>query len=104
MRFVLRDTPWLPLVQVLRGALWTLLGVVVVRSMRGSTTEKAVAVGVLFSIVMGAGLLLPNPYMPYDVRMVHLVETASSNFLFGVLVALLFRDPEHAPVDSRAHA
>lgn len=104
MRFVLRDTPWLPLVQVLRGALWTLLGVVVVRSMRGSVTEKAVAVGVLFSVVMGAGLLLPNPYMPYEVRMVHLVETASSNFLFGVLVALLFRDASAPPVDSRAHA
>jgi hypothetical protein len=104
MRFVLRDTPWLPLVQVLRGALWTLLGVVVVRSMRGSVTEKALAVGLLFSVVMGAGLLLPNPYMPYEVRMVHLAETASSNFLFGVLVALLFRDPSAPPVDSRAHA
>jgi hypothetical protein len=96
MRSVLRDTPWLPLAQVLRGALWTLLGVVVLRSMRGSVTEKALAVGSLFAVVMGAGLLLPNPYMPYEVRMVHLAETASSNFLFGVFVAVLFRDTEHA--------
>jgi hypothetical protein len=28
--------------------------------------------------------------MPYAVRMAHLVETASSNFLFGVFVAGLF--------------
>jgi hypothetical protein len=96
MRSVLRNTPWLPLAQVLRGALWTLLGVVVLRSMRGSITEKALAVGSLFAVVMGAGLLLPNPYMPYEVRMVHLAETASSNFLFGIFVALLLRDPEHA--------
>jgi hypothetical protein len=96
MRSVLRNTPWLPLAQVLRGALWTLLGVVVLRSMRGSVTEKALAVGSLFAVVMGAGLLLPNPYMPYEVRMVHLAETASSNFLFGIFVAVLLRDTEHA--------
>jgi hypothetical protein len=90
MGVVLRDTPWLPLAQVLRGAAWTLLGVVVLRSMRGSLTEKALAIGALFAVVMTAGLLLPNPYMPYDVRMVHLLETSSSNFLFGVFVGWLF--------------
>jgi hypothetical protein len=104
MGTVLRDTPWLPGVQLLRGALWTVLGVTVLRSMDASLPEKAVAVGALFSVVMCSGLLLPNPYMPYEVRMVHLVETASSNFLFGVLVALLFRDPQAPAVDSRAPA
>ena len=29
---------------------------------------------------------IPNPYMPADVRMVHFVETASSTFIFGVLL------------------
>ena len=90
LRSVLRDTPWLPLAQVLRGVAWTLIGVTVSRSMRGSRTEKALALGTLFAVVMNSGLLLPNPYMPYDVRMVHLVETASSNFLFGLIVAGLF--------------
>jgi hypothetical protein len=90
MGIVMRDTPWLPVAQVLRGAAWTLLAVVVLRSMRGSLTEKALAIGVLFGVVMTAGLLLPNPYMPYEVRMVHLLETATSNFLFGVFVGWLF--------------
>ena len=90
MGVVLRDTPWLPLAQLLRGAAWTLLAVLVLRSMRGSLTEKALAIGALFAVVMCAGLLLPNPYMPYDVRMVHLLETASSNLLFGVFVGWLF--------------
>jgi len=87
---VLRDTPWLPGVQLLRGAVWTVLGVMVLRSMDASLPEKAVAVGALFAVVMCSGLLLPNPYMPYDVRMVHLAETAPSNFLFGLFVAWLF--------------
>jgi hypothetical protein len=90
---VLRDTPWLPLAQVVRGAAWTLIGAIVLRSMRGGVLEKALAVGALFSM-MAAGLLLPNPYMPYAVRMAHLVETASSNFLFGVFVGWLFTESE----------
>jgi len=90
---MLRETPWLPLVQALRGLLWTGLGLTVVRAMKGSVVEKALAVGALFAVVMSAGLLLPNPYMPYDVRMIHLVETASSDFLFGCLLVWLFRRP-----------
>jgi len=38
---------------------------------------------------MNSQLLLPNPFMPREVRMVHLVETASSNFLFGWLIVLV---------------
>jgi hypothetical protein len=95
---VVRDTPWLPLAQVVRGAVWTVIGVTVLRSMRGGILERALAVGALFGIVMTAGLLLPNPYMPYAVRMAHLVETASSNFLFGVFVAWLFGRTERENV------
>jgi hypothetical protein len=101
---VLRDTPWLPGVQLLRGALWTVLGVMVVSSMEGSLTERALAVGLLFAVVMDAGLLMPNPYMPYDVRRVHLLETAPSNFLFGAFVAWLFGRGRPAAVDLRAPA
>src|SRR5438874_4201267 len=96
---VLRDTPWLPGVQLLRGAAWTVLGVTVLRSMDASLPEKAVAVGALFAVVMCSGLLLPNPYMPYDVRMTHLLETAPSNFLFGLFVAWLFGRARPAAVD-----
>ena len=35
-------------------------------------------------------LLAPNPYMPESVRMSHLVETASSNFVFGCIVGAAF--------------
>ena len=91
LRNLLHETPWLPPVQVVRGLLWTGLGLTVVRTLRGSVVEKAPAVGALFAVVMSAGLLLPNPYMPHAVRMAHLVETASSDFLFGCLVVWMFR-------------
>lgn len=101
---VLRETPWLPVAQALRGLLWTALALVVLRITSASSLEKALATGVLFSVVMTSGLLLPNPYMPFEVRMVHLAETASSNFLFGALVIWLLgcRDAAEwcAPHDS----
>jgi hypothetical protein len=33
--------------------------------------------------------LLPNPLMPAAVRQMHFIETASSNFLYGLLTAWL---------------
>jgi len=61
----------------------------VIRMMRGRWPETALAIGLLFAVLMNAQLLLPNPYMPEAVRMTHLIETASSNLIFGLLVGWL---------------
>jgi len=82
---VIRDTPLLIPLQVVRALLWTAIAVVVIRIMKGHWWEAGLAVALLFS-VMSAQLLIPNPFMPAEVRMVHLLETASSNFVFGWLV------------------
>ncbi|MEW6230860.1 MAG: hypothetical protein AB1566_00935 [Chloroflexota bacterium] len=89
MSIVLRDTPWLLPFQVLRALMWTALALPVIRMMKGGWWEAGLAVGLLFAALMNAQLLLPNPYMPEAVRMAHLVETASSNFIFGWLVGWL---------------
>ena len=100
MAMVVRDTPWLIAFQALRALLWTALALPVIRMMKGSRLETALAVGLLFSVVMNAQLLLPNPYMPDAVRMAHLLETASSNFLFGALVGWLMGAPRHPDASS----
>jgi hypothetical protein len=97
MRSVLRETPWLLPLQVVRAMLWTTLAVLVIRMMKGRFWEVGLGVALLFAVVMNTQLLIPNPFMPAEVRMVHLVETASSNFLFGWLVVwvlLLKRRPK----------
>jgi hypothetical protein len=81
---VLRDTPWLLPLQVVRAMLWTALAVLVIRLMKGHWWEIALVVGLLFAIPISQ-LLIPNPFMPAEVRMAHLQETAPSNFLFGCL-------------------
>jgi hypothetical protein len=96
MATVVRDTPWLIPFQILRAMLWTALALPVIRMMKGERLETALAVGLLFAVVMNAQLLLPNAYMPEAVRMAHLAETASSNFLFGVFIGWLL-SKRHAP-------
>lgn len=89
MQNVMRDTPWMPFFQMLRALLWTLFALPVIRMMKGAWWETGLAVALLFAVPMNAGLLLPNPIMPEAVRLTHLIETASSNFIFGWLVAWL---------------
>jgi hypothetical protein len=97
MGTVARDTPWVFPFQVLRGLFWIAIALPLVRMMRGGWQETAVAVGLVFAVLMTAQLLLPNPYMPETVRMTHLVETASSNFLFGLLVGWLLTRGQPLP-------
>jgi hypothetical protein len=107
MAEVLASSPWLVPFQVLRALLWVLLALPVIRMTRGGWPATALAIALLFSVLMNAQLLLPNPYMPATVRMVHLVETASSNFLFGWLVGWLLtsrREPAAAEVVAAARA
>jgi hypothetical protein len=77
--------------------LWAVLAMPVIRMMRGRWPETALAIGLLFAVVMNSQLLLPNPYMPEPVRMTHLKETASSNLLFGLLVGWLLTQGRGSP-------
>lgn len=90
MSNVLHDTPLLLPLQAVRAILWTAIAVPVIRMMKGRWWETGLAVAMLFA-VMSSLLLLPNPLMPREVRMAHLLETATSNFLFGWLVVLILR-------------
>jgi len=98
---VIRETPWLLPLQILRALLWAAIAVPVVRMMKGQWWEAGLAVALLFGVVATSLLLLPNPLMPPKVRMVHLLETATSNFLFGWLLVLVLcrrRESERGPV------
>jgi hypothetical protein len=87
---VLRDEPLLFLLQAVRALLWAAIAVPVIKLIKGEWWESGLAVALLFA-VMPSLLLLPNPLMPDEVRMAHLLETTTSNFLFGWLVVLILR-------------
>jgi hypothetical protein len=81
-------TPWMFPLQALRAMLWTAFALPVIRMLKGQSWETGLAVALLFA-VWSSQLLLPNPYMPEVVAKTHLVETTSSNFIFGWLVSWL---------------
>lgn len=87
---LLQQEPMLFLLQALRAVLWTAIAVPVIRMTKGAWWETGLAVALVFA-VMTSQLLLPNPLMPPAVRIAHLIETATSNFLFGWLVVLILR-------------
>lgn len=74
------------LLQIGREFVFVLLGFLVVRSLKVQRWEKSLVVALLFSILMGFLLLLPNPYMPEVIRLSHFVEVTLSNFVFGWIV------------------
>jgi len=86
---VVVDTPWLPLFQFLRGLLWAMIALFIIRMLNERWWITGLAVSLSFAVMMSSQLLLPNPLMPRAVRLAHLVETASSNFLFGWLLVLV---------------
>ena len=87
---VMRDTPWLPVLQVIRGACWTLIAVVLLRTSKAGMWETSLALGLFFSTIVAVQLSFPNPYMPDYVARAHRREIMASNFTFGVLVVLLW--------------
>ena len=95
MANLLRTEPLLLLLQAVRALLWAAIAVPVVKMLQGEWWESGFAVALLFA-VMTSLLLLPNPLMPDEVRMAHLLETATSNFLFGWLVVLILRGTDRA--------
>jgi hypothetical protein len=97
MASVLREQPSLFLLQVGRALLWTAIAVPIIKMMKGKWWEAGLAVALVFAVA-SSQLLLPNSLMPYDVRMAHLLETVTSNFLFGWLVVLILSSRRTQPL------
>jgi hypothetical protein len=86
MAAIWSTTPWMFALQIFRAMLWTLFALPVIRMFKGGSWELGLAVTLSFA-VWSSMLLLPNPHMPEEVARTHLIETITSNFIFGWFVA-----------------
>jgi hypothetical protein len=75
--------------QIGRGIVWALMALPLLASQSTSVWERSNALGAAFAVFVGALLLGENPYMPGQMRMLHLVEIGISNFLFGLAAGYL---------------
>ena len=76
-----------------RGLGWAALAWLLFRGARGPSWPTALLCGLAFSGLMIPLLLFPNPYMPWAVRSVHMVEVGVSNLVFGILAICLLALP-----------
>ena len=92
----LRNDPLLFPFQILRALLWVACALPIIRGSKVKPWWTAVLVGLLFSVPQNIGHILANPLIPYaSVRLSHVIETASSTFVFGLIVVwLLHREHE----------
>ncbi|HEY2930414.1 MAG TPA: hypothetical protein VGK99_01610 [Acidobacteriota bacterium] len=78
------------LTQFVRGLVYAAVMLPFTRWMSGQRWRAGWMLGLCLSVLGGiAPLLPPNEYLPADLRLVHAVEIGVSNFLFGVITALL---------------
>jgi hypothetical protein len=83
---------WFWVIQIGRGVLMTLAAVPVIRTLRMSRVQAAIAVGLMIWVAGGAApLLLPNPLMGPTQRFIHTVEILTQNASLGITAVLLLR-------------
>ncbi len=72
---------------LLRGPMFILVCLTLIRMFRLPHLSGAVAVGLAFTFISGvAALIMPNGIFPDSVRWAHFCEVTSSNFVFGCVV------------------
>ncbi len=100
VRYIVQTDPWLVPFQVLRALLWVAFVLPVIRMTRGRLWQVAVVVALLMSVPQNIGHILPNPFIPQNsVRLSHMIETATSTFLFGLIVVWLLFRRHHSVTD-----
>ena len=94
------EEPGLFLFQILRAMLWVLCALPVIRGSKLKSWQTAILLGIFFSIPMNIGHILENPLIPLaSVRFSHMIETALSTFIFGLIVAWLLHREHHSVRD-----
>jgi hypothetical protein len=92
--------------QILRSVLWVIFLLPILRMDKGGLWQTALIAGLWLALPMNMFHAVPNPFMPDpSVRLSHFIETATSNFLFGVAITwLLAWRPLRAAVKVNADA
>lgn len=88
-----------------RGPVFVIICLLLVRMIGIPRWKGALSVGLAFTVLSGvAPLLMPNPYFPDAVRWVHFGEVVTSNFVFGVMVGLIWGKPQTVSIPRASKA
>jgi hypothetical protein len=91
-QLVARLGVWFWPIQLARGILMTLGVLPIIRALRMSRIQSAIAVGIIVWVAGGLSpLLLPNALMGPSQRFIHVIEIFTQNALLGVTAVMLLR-------------
>ncbi len=83
---------WFWAIQLARGVLMTLGVLSIIRTLRMSRVQAAIAVGIIVWVAGGlAPLLIPNPFMGATQRFIHVIEIFTQNAALGFTAVMLLR-------------
>jgi hypothetical protein len=83
---------WFWVIQLGRGVLMTLAVLPMIRTLRMSRVQAAIAIGLILWVAGGAApLLLPNPLMSPTLRFIFTIEILTENASLGITAVLLLR-------------
>jgi hypothetical protein len=86
--------------QIVRALGWVLCALPVIRGSGVSPWWTALLVGLFFSVPQNVGHIITNPLLPIaSVRLSHMIETATSTFIFGAIVVWLLHREHHSLSD-----
>jgi hypothetical protein len=89
MRNTLSGDPFLLFFEFFRGLLWAGMAALFLWTMKDRPWSATLLLALVFALIENDSHLFPNPLMPAVVRQVHFIETASSNFIFGLIAGLV---------------
>lgn len=89
MRNILSGDAFLLPFEFFRGLLWAGLAALLLWTIKIRPWLAGILLALIFALIENDSHLFPNPLMPVIVRQTHFIETASSNFIFGLVAAAL---------------
>ena len=73
-------------IQILRGGLWVIFALPLLATIPDKK-KQIIGSSLLYSLLVGTQLIIPNPVMPDMVRLGHFLEVTSSMAVYGFCIA-----------------
>ncbi|MBD3404631.1 MAG: hypothetical protein GF411_00670 [Candidatus Lokiarchaeota archaeon] len=84
---------WILQFQYLRGILWAVVTIPLLRSLRGDKREIQLLMGISYILLVATLVLMPGGISIIQVQIAHFIELAIGHcFVFGIVVSKLFRE------------
>lgn len=91
LKALAEETAWLFPVQFLRGLIFAGIAIMIFRALSLPRWGRMLAAALFFFAYFAAPLIVPNPFMPEEIRRLHFVETGVTSVLMAIIAGAFLR-------------